>query len=293
MPRQPRIHAAGAFYHVTLRGNHRQDIFFTPGDRELLEQISSEVIQRLQARIHAYCWMTNHVHLLVQVGDIPLGRVMLRIASRYARTVQSRFHTTEHLFERRYHALLIDVDEYLLEVLRYVHLNPVRARVVKTPDEYCWSSHLDYLGRRIQPWVTTDFILRMFHPQHELALTAYRRFIELSLHEPADAAEALPNAGLPTAPGSDPRTETQPSIPWMPKPRTSLSELIEEACEQFKVTPDALRSVSRRRQLTRVRAWIAQRAISLGIASLSEVARTFGRGEASLRESVRHHFDFP
>ncbi|MES1192275.1 MAG: transposase [Steroidobacter sp.] len=85
MPRKPRIHVPGAFYHVTLRGNHSQDIFFSPNDRWMLNQIVAEVLDRFHARLHAYCWMTNHVHLLIQVGDTPLGRLMLRIASRYAR----------------------------------------------------------------------------------------------------------------------------------------------------------------------------------------------------------------
>ena len=127
--RKPRLHIPAAFYHVTLRGNHRQDIFFTADDRILLNAIVAEVIAGYGARLHAYCWMTNHTHMLIQVGDVPLGRIMLRIASRYARQIQARFRTTGHLFERRYHAVLVDVDSYLLELLRYIHLNPIRAQV--------------------------------------------------------------------------------------------------------------------------------------------------------------------
>ena len=88
MPRPLRIHVPGAFYHVTLRGNHRQDIFFSAADRRLMDEITGEVLERFAARLHAYCWMTNHVHMLVQPGDEPLGRLILRIAGRYARTVQ-------------------------------------------------------------------------------------------------------------------------------------------------------------------------------------------------------------
>ena len=112
MPRPPRIHVGGGFYHVTLRGNHAQPIFFQPADRVTLESIVADTIPRCGARVHAYCWMTNHIHLLVQVGEIPLGRVILRIASRYARTVQARLYTTGHLFERRYHSVLVDADAY-------------------------------------------------------------------------------------------------------------------------------------------------------------------------------------
>ena len=160
MPRSPRIHAPGAMYHVTLRGNHRQAIFFTPDDRSLLTRIVRDIIVECDAQLHAYCYMTNHVHALLQVRDTPLSRIMLLIAGRYARSVQARLETTGHLFEKRYHALLVDADEYLLTLLRYIHLNPVRAKLASSPDDYPWSSHHAYVGNRCEPWVTTEFALR-------------------------------------------------------------------------------------------------------------------------------------
>ena len=154
MPRRPRLHVPGAFYHVTLRGNHRQDIFFTSKHREFLNGIVATVIERFAARLHAYCWMSNHIHMLIQVSDVPLGRIILRIASPYARAVQAELSTTGHLFERRYHAVLVDADEYLLGLLRYMHMNPVRAGMVNHPADYPWSSHHVYLGSREESWVT-------------------------------------------------------------------------------------------------------------------------------------------
>src|SRR3954447_17104786 len=140
MPRALRLHVPGAMYHVTLRGNHRQNIFFSPADRQLMSDLFAEVIERFGARVYAYCYMTNHIHALIQVSETPLGRIMLRVAGRYARQTQAKLHTTGHLFEKRYYPVLIDADEYLLELLRYVHLNPVRARMVDAADEYPWSS---------------------------------------------------------------------------------------------------------------------------------------------------------
>ena len=163
MPRPLRLHVPGAFYHVTLRGNHRQSIFFSVADRDLLDSLTAEVISRFAARLHAYCWMTNHVHMLIQVSDAPLGKLILRIAGRYARMTQKRLRTTGHLFEKRYHALLVDADEYLLELVRYIHLNPVRARMVQAPSEYRWSSHHVYAGTAEQAWVTTDFASAVAH----------------------------------------------------------------------------------------------------------------------------------
>ena len=111
---------------------------------------------KMQTRYRLVRWMTNHIHLLVQVGDRPLGCLMQRIGTRFARTIQKRMRTTGHLFERRYHALLVDVDSYFLELLRYIHLNPVRARMVASPEQYPWSSHHDYLATQPRDWITTD-----------------------------------------------------------------------------------------------------------------------------------------
>jgi putative transposase len=85
MPRPPRLHVPGAFYHVTLRGNHRQNIFYSAADRDLLDFITAEILSRFAARLHAHCWMTDHIHLVIQVSDAPLGKLMLHIAGGYAR----------------------------------------------------------------------------------------------------------------------------------------------------------------------------------------------------------------
>jgi REP element-mobilizing transposase RayT len=104
MGRPPRVHATGAFYNATLRGNHRQAIFRDDGDRERLDEVVAAAVERYDASLHAYCWMTNHVHLLVRVAEAPLGRVMQVMAARYARQFQRSIPTSGHLFERRYHA---------------------------------------------------------------------------------------------------------------------------------------------------------------------------------------------
>jgi len=104
--------------------------------------------------------MTNHLHVLVQVSEVPLGSVILQIASSYARTVQARLMTTGHLFERRYHAVLVDAYSYLLALVRYIHLNPVRAGLVADPAAYRWSSHRVYLGERACDWVSHEATAR-------------------------------------------------------------------------------------------------------------------------------------
>lgn len=293
MPRPLRLHVPGAFYHVTLRGNHRQRIFFTPGDRKLFERITAEVIERFSARLHAFCLMTNHVHLVIQAGETPLGRLILRIASRYARVVQARLDTTGHLFEKRYHAVVVDVDAYLLELLRYVHLNPVRAGLVAHPSDYPWSSHHAYLGSGSRPWVTTERALSMFGGERGRAITTYRNFVEQGLGRPARSPLAECNSGDSRILGGDEFARGLAGPVWQPRSRRALADLVEEACRRFAVTADELASTSRRRHLTRARAWVAHLAIAERIASLAEVARSFNRNEASLRESVARHFGHP
>jgi putative transposase len=293
MPRAPRLHVPGAFYHVTLRGNHRQTIFFSIDDRRVFEEITAEVLVRFTARLHAFCWMTNHVHMLMQVGDTPLGRLMLRIAGRYARTVQRHLCTTGHLFEKRYQPVLVDADEYLLELLRYIHLNPVRARMVSHPRDYAWSSHHAYAGTVEDPWVTTDFALAMFHRDRLSAIAAYQRFIDQDVSRPSSSPLSECNPADHRILGSDDFVGRLLGATWQPRSRKTLAELIHQACEQFGVTEDALSSASSRRQLTRARAWVAHQAIILRVASLSSIARRFHRTEGALRQSVKLHFNYP
>ncbi len=293
MPRAPRLHIPGAFYHVTLRGNHRQTIFFSIDDRRVFDEITAEVIQRFTARLHAFCWMTNHVHMLIQVGETPLGRLMLRIAGRYARTIQRHLRTTGHLFEKRYHPILVDADAYLLELLRYIHLNPVRARMVCHPRDYPWSSHHAYAGTLKQPWVTTDFALAMLHREPLSAIAAYQRFIDQDVNQPSSSPLFECNPADLRILGSDDFAGRLLGAAWQPRSRKTLTELIDQACKQFDVTQAALSSASSQRQLTRARAWVAHQAILLRVASLSSVARHFHRTEGALRQSVKLHFNYP
>ena len=177
MPRPPRLHIPGGYYHVMLRGNHREPLFTDAADRVALNDIVADVLQQLGARIHAFCWMTNHLHVLIQVGDRPLGKIMQRIAMRYSKHRHRRLATRGHLFERRYKALLVDVDAYFLTLLRYIHLNPVKARMVRDPADYPWSSHRAYLGEARIPWLTIDFGLGLFNPTLAAAQIAYRHFL--------------------------------------------------------------------------------------------------------------------
>ena len=284
MPRSPRIHAPGAMYHVTLRGNHRQDIFFTSDDRSLLTRIIREIIVDCGAQLHAYCYMTNHLHALLRVSDTPLSKVMLLVAGRYARRVQARLQTTGHLFEKRYHALLVDADQYLLTLLRYIHLNPVRARLVSSPDEYPWSSHHVYLGRRAEPWVTTEFALRMLGADHQRAIAAYQSLIRSA---PTGSPLADRNDRDPRILGSDAFAQRILGANWKPRSNAGLQQVIDEACTKFGATELELRSPSRLVNVARARAWITDTALRTRIASVASLASYFNRDASSVRQAVQ------
>jgi putative transposase len=289
MPRPPRIHLAGGFYHVTLRGNHRQPLFHARCDRSLLNVIVARALAKFGARLHAYCWMTNHVHLLIQVGEEALGRPMRQIAAEYARAMQIKLETTGHFFERRYHARLVDTDSYLLEVIRYIHLNPVEAGLVVHPDAYPWSSHHNYRGRRIDPWITTDFALQMFATSRARAVDAYARFVAQARDSFLPATRRIEEDG--DILGSHDfllRVRREAAIPG---PGSSLVELLDEACGRFGVSGERLRSPRRDIYVSQVRAWISHQAKKRHVATLSEVARALGRDEATLRYAMARYPD--
>jgi REP element-mobilizing transposase RayT len=125
MARKPRVYYPAALYHVILRGNGGQEIFFGKEDRFRFYLLLQEGIERYGHQVHAFCLMTNHVHLAIQVGEVGLPRIIQNLAFRYTRWVNWRQNRTGHLFQGRYKAVLVDADSYLLELSRYIHLNPV------------------------------------------------------------------------------------------------------------------------------------------------------------------------
>ncbi|HEV7607142.1 MAG TPA: transposase [Steroidobacteraceae bacterium] len=287
MPRRLRIHLPGGFYHVTLRGNHQHDVFFTEADRHLLDLIVARAIEKFGARIHAYCWMTNHLHLLMQVGAEPLARPMRQIAAEYARAIQAKLGISGHFFERRYHALLVDADSYLLELLRYIHLNPVRAGIVDEPANHRWSSHHNYVGSRVDSWVTTDFLLGIFARERNRAVVEYLNFLRLDSDVPWEPPDRSQTQVL----GDDRFLARIGGNSNQIHARQKLAELIDEACKRFEIDPARLDSPVRDAYLTKARAWIAYQAGKRGVATLSAVARALGRHEATIRYAIRSYPD--
>jgi hypothetical protein len=233
--------------------------------------------------------MTNHLHALVQVSDIPLGAVMQRIAQRYSRHRHSRMRTTGHLFERRYKAWLVDVDMYFVALLRYIHRNPLKARMVTKLDDYPWSSHHAYSGATEISWLTVEFGLSLLGSSIEAARAAYRALInqpsfasEDRLHDDANPQDAR-------ILGTDRFLSTLKVAVYTPKSTETLEEFARNLCDKHGASLQLVCSRSRQRNLTPLRVEIAREAIDRRIATLSEVAAFFKRDPASLSELLARH----
>ncbi|MDD2335936.1 MAG: transposase, partial [Geobacteraceae bacterium] len=162
-------------YHKMLRGNARQDIFLDDVDRFRFYLLVQEKIERFGCRVHAYCLMINYIHLVIQVDEKPLSRIMQNLSDRYTRWVNWRHNRVGHLFRGRYKAVLIDADSSLVQLTVYLHLNPVRSGMAATCEESEWSSHRSCLGANPTPWLTTEKVLPQFSKK---PATAKKLFLE-------------------------------------------------------------------------------------------------------------------
>jgi REP element-mobilizing transposase RayT len=178
MARPLRIEFPGALYHVTSRGDRREPIYEDDADREQFLATLAEVIERYNWLCHAYCLMTNHYHLLVETVDGNLSKGMRQLNGVFTQSSNRRHGRQGHLFQGRFKGILVDKDSYLLELSRYVVLNPVRAGMVTAPDQWCWSSYRATAGESAPPrWLETDFVLRQFAEDRERAQARYKRFV--------------------------------------------------------------------------------------------------------------------
>ena len=178
MARPLRITYPGAFYHVTSRGNERKAVFKSKRDREKFLEYLESATQRYDARIHTYCLMDTHYHLLLETPSGNLSQIMRHINGAFTTYFNVKGDRSGHLFQGRYKAILVDIDEYAKELSRYIHLNPVRAQMVETPEDYDWSSYKFYIGKqKSAKWLCRDFILGYFGREVSSAEKMYQDFV--------------------------------------------------------------------------------------------------------------------
>src|ERR1043166_3821872 len=197
MPRQARLDGPGALHHVIARGIGRSTIFADEADRVVFLDYLGLVLKDSTMTCFAWSLMANHVHLLTRTGPRPLGHVMQRVLTRYALHHNKRHRRPGHLFQNRYKAILCEADPYFLELVRYIHLNPVRAGVVKDVralSEYRWTGHQTILGTDPVDWQDTDEVLGMMGGKAALARERYVAFLADGMKHPA--SQLLEGGGL-------------------------------------------------------------------------------------------------
>lgn len=257
MSRPLRIEYAGAVYHVTSQGNEKKPVFKNDHDRETFLNTLRHVNKRYNWICHAYCLMTNHYHLLIETPEGNLSIGMRQLNGVYTQLFNKQHGRNGHLFQGRYKAILIQKDSHLLEVCRYVVLNPVRANMVEAPEAWKWSSYLATAGRaKAHPSLTTDWVLGQFSGKRGKAENEYRQFVKSGIGEQTiwtavrgqtllgedDFVDTLADhlrekKDIPDIPRSQ-RYSTRPDLPKLlsdpiKKDQRKLKKKLQEAVEKY------------------------------------------------------------
>ena len=186
MPRKARIDAPGALHHVIVRGIERRKIFRSDYDRKNFLNRLGELIPETQTDCFAWAMLPNHVHLLLRTGLIPVSVLMRRLLTGYAVWFNKKYRRHGQLFQNRYKSILCQEDPYLKELVRYIHLNPLRAGLVedmKKLDKHPWCGHSVVMNKTKQPWQNVDYVYGLFSDQKRLARKRYRVFVEKGILE--------------------------------------------------------------------------------------------------------------
>jgi REP element-mobilizing transposase RayT len=181
MPRKARIDAPGALHHVIGRGIERRKIFWSNSDRDDLIERLGAILRDTQTACYAWALLPNHFHLLLRTGNTPIAQVMRKLLSGYVGRFNRVHRRSGHLFQNRYKSILCQEEPYLLELVRYIHLNPLRAKQVaslKRLDGYRYSGHGALMGKRPNEWQATEAVLRFFGKRLSSARRQYRDFVE-------------------------------------------------------------------------------------------------------------------
>lgn len=285
MARKPRLHVPGGLYHVILRGNARQDIFFSAEDRARFYELIEEGVSRFGYRVHAFCLMTNHLHLALQAGEQSLSAGMQNLAFRYTRYINARRKRPGHLFEGRFKAFLVDRDRYGLALVRYIHLNPVRARMVRLPAAYAYSSHRAYLGDKALPWLTTEWVLGQFGSRINAARSRYTRFINEGKAEGHNETFYGGQADSRVV-GEEDFVKTILKVKPTRHHAPPMTTIVAYVCRSYSVSEKQLLADGRSRLPAEARALTAWLALKTKASTLTSLAQTFGRDISTLSHAL-------
>lgn len=197
MPRKARITVTGALHHIMSRGIEGKSIFLDGETRRFFLTTLEMLLQKTGYLLYAWCLMDNHYHLLIRINEYPLGRFMGMLNSRYAQYFRKKSGTRGYLFQDRYRSIVTQDQNYIEEMVRYIHLNPLRAGICQTVtqlDTYPWTGHGVIVGKRVWKIQNTADILKRFNSDHTLAIERYRTFLKDGLQRELKVYDTVRNA---------------------------------------------------------------------------------------------------
>ncbi len=282
MARKKRYSLPGRFYHVMLRGNDAQTIFFEDADRYRMSLLIQEGVERYGHRIHAFCFMKNHIHLLIQLGITDISKIIQNITFRYTQYINKKYDRIGHLFQGRFKSILLDEEGYFLKLLRYIHRNPIRAHIVKSPSSYHWSSHNTYLGADDFLWITTKCGLSKFDNSLEVARKIYDLYVQKK--ESEEDLSALRNQFVDgQLLGNDNFIdEIRKRVDQSTNLKISFHEVISLTCAHFDIDETSISSSSQSRKITIARKAIARIARDYPEFTLKQAGSLINRNSSSL-----------
>lgn len=288
MARKPRLHFSGAIYHVSLRGNGSQRIFTSATDCTRLLLLCQEGVEKFGHKIHAFALLPTELRLVIEADEIPLSRIMQQLGFRYTRWYNDFHQQAGHLFQGRYKAILIDPEAYLFELVRDLHLAPVREGLETDPMRYPWSSHRAYCGREKVLWLTTDRTFLNFEETGIRALMKFHAEINEGMLQP-------PSVDFYTGADYDPRVLGDADFargalklarqPWQPV--IDPNRIMDIVLQQFKLTEEDLAAAGKNRQCATARAYLGWLCLETGAMTLTALADRLRRDVSSLSSSIR------
>jgi putative transposase len=282
MPRHPRVHGEGLLYHVMARGNDGQKIFLNQSDYEAFLEALRMVRKRYPFYLYAYVLMSNHFHLLLQVQRSPTARILQSLLTGYVRRFNRTHRHRGHLFQGRYKAIVCDRESYLLELVRYIHLNAVRAGIVKRPGDWPWSGHREYLGKEKRGLIDPGPVMGEFR-----TVARYEEFIREGIKE-SYRAEWHPGEQAPFL-GSERfikkmiKEKTSPPV----SRRTAMQELVKRIAAKSGFEAEAMRRRGRTAKMVQMRdRFICEAVLAQGYLA-SEVAGFLGCHPSNISRALQ------
>ncbi len=288
MARKPRLHFPGAVYSVTLHGNGNQPVFLDATDYSRLLLLIQEGIEKFGHKVHAYCLLPNTLQLVIEVAEVPLSRIMQQLGFRYTRWFNDWHNQVGHLFQGRYKAILINPEDYLLALVREVHLAPIRTGLASAPMNYSWSSHLAYCGREKVLWLSTERTYLQIEETGIRALMKFHAYVNEGSAEEAKVNFRRGSEYDPRILGDEDFVRGVMKLSRQKyQPRISSEKVLRIVLERYKLTEAELAAPGKNRLNAEARAYLAWLYLETGCDTMTALGERLGREVSSLSSAVR------